>query len=137
MSPTIIAALAALAAALPVLLTVIVVLAPLARRFIDANVAAKDADALKHIVKGAHAIVSEIARATPTTLDDGLAQVLELVSKELQLARGRPITATEKERVRMIALSLHASAKVPGKIGKDDPGALREAVVHTVSKRVP
>lgn len=138
MTPFVTAAIAALAVAIPTLIIIAGVLMPLVRQYVDGHLNAADAAKLKSAVKGAYMIVSKIAEATPGfPLDDGLAKVLEIASRELELARGRPLTPQEIDRARLLALSMHADDGFQGQLGADNGAALRERVTQIVTKRAP
>ncbi len=117
--------LAAVIAALGTLCTLLVVLAPQLRKWLDLHVSEADVDKLKAALKGAYVIVSRIAEATPGfPLDDGIAKVLEIATREFEAARGRTPTEDEKTVMVHMALSMHADrgmdGSLAGKDGKDD-----------------
>lgn len=130
-------AIAVLSAVLALLLPVAAVLATLARKALNEHVSARDAALLVAVVKGAYVIVSKIAEATPNfPLDDGIAKVLEIVAKEFELVRGKPLSTAQKERAKVIALSLHSDKQKPGGLGLER-GALPEIVASILNKRSP
>lgn len=107
-------------------------LAPQLRSWLDNNVSEKDVTALKNALKGAYAVVSAIAEATPGfPLDDGLAKVLELASTEFEAARGRPPTSDETQHMAHVALTLHADTDVPGSLaGKGGANDVAKAAAN-------
>src|SRR5687768_16792927 len=106
-------ALGALVAAVPTVLLVITATAPLWRRYIDANVEAKQVEALKGYAKGALMALLPIVRATPTPFDDALYTVVERAVRELETAKGRPATKKERERLKLIAESMLNDPALP------------------------
>jgi hypothetical protein len=111
--PVVLAAIAALATILPALIVALGVVLPILRPWLKANVSAANLDRLRRATKGAFVIVADIAKRTPTTLDDSLADVLRLVEREL----GVVLDEQQRRQVRAIALAMHADPKVDGKLG--------------------
>lgn len=125
MNPMLLAALAALAAAIPTIIFALGVLLPILRPWVKEHVSAMNRERLFRATKGAYVIVAEIARQTAgTTLDDGLAEVLRLVSNEL----GATLTDDQKRLVTHFALSMHADPTVAGNIGTGTSALILKSV---------
>lgn len=110
----------AVAIALPLL----IFLVPYGVKFLRANVSASDHAKLVLIVKGAVLIVGEVAKRTPTSLDDALVNVLKIVESEL----GKPLSPSEIHKVKNIALALHSDERFPARIADSSADLLRAAL---------
>jgi hypothetical protein len=112
-------ALAAFLAAVPTVLVVIGLAGPFIRKFLDENVRANDVALLKGAVKGAHAVIASFAARTPIPYDDALAQILDRAAREIEAAKGRPLTGAEKTRAVMLAESLLHDPNTAGRVVVD------------------
>ena len=122
--PFILIAIAAVAAAIPIAIGLTKVLAPVAREYINSNIDERTARQLRDAVHNAFQVVAAISRLTTTTLDDGLAQILQIADQEFQAVRGRPMTPKEKKQAAHLVLALHADPAVPSTIGSPSKGEL-------------
>lgn len=127
--PAVLAALAALAAILPALLLALGVVLPILRPWLRQNVSAVKREELRRMAKGAFYVVADIAKRTPNTLDDSLAEILRLVEREL----GATLDDAQRRQVAAIAIALHADPKVDGNLGSGVPmAALDKAAPRAV-----
>lgn len=122
MPPWILAAIAALSAAIPTLIALLVLVAPTMRRWLAANVDKATRERLFLATRGAFFIVADIASKTPGfLLDDGIAKVLEIVSSEIKATLGRDPSAEELRAARHIAVTMSADPNMPGNLGTGSP----------------
>lgn len=121
MSPVLFGAIAAAAAVLAALIPIFVVLAPVARRWIDANIERQTALQIRDVVHNAFEIISGLAKVTPTDLDDAVARLLEIADREFRAIKGRPMTDAERQQARHAALALHAGS-APGVLTTNNAG---------------
>jgi hypothetical protein len=100
----ILAALAAFAAALPVVVAGALLVGPFVLPLWLKQLKEADRVRLRDATKGAYDIVSVFARSTPTNIDDMAAQVLQMVEQEV----GKTLKPSDAAVVSNIAKALHA-----------------------------
>ncbi len=110
---TLAAILALTAQVLAIAIPIVTVAAPVVVPLMLSKISADKRKALVSAAKGATLVVGEMARRTPTTVDDNIAVVLRLVSDEL----GRPLTEPEVTHTASIAAAIHADPSINVKLG--------------------
>jgi hypothetical protein len=129
--PMLMAALAGLAAGIPVAIAVARVFGPLLRGVLTAYVSEQNRRALHGAAKGAYFVVAEIAAKTPgRDIADSIAELLLIVSHEIEATLGRPPTPAELERAAHIATSMHADPSIPGTLGEKTSSASLPTVLQ-------
>lgn len=109
MPPWILAALAAGAAAVPVVVAAILLLGPFLLPLWLRSMGRLERERLLAATKGAFLIVSDIARKTPVTLDDDIAKIIKMVEEET----AKSLRPAERHLVANVARAMHVDPSKP------------------------
>ena len=109
MPPWILAAIPAVLAAFALVVSGALFVGPFVLPIYLRTLSRLDRERLLAATKGAFFVVSELAKRTPTTLDDDVAKVVKMVEEEI----GKSLSVKDKKLVENVARAFHADPLKP------------------------
>lgn len=109
MPPWILAAIPAVLAAFTIVVSGALFVGPFALPLYFRTLSRLDRERLLAATKGAFFVVSELAKRTPTSLDDDIAKVVKMVEQEL----AKSLSTADKALVENAARAMHADPAKP------------------------
>lgn len=111
-------AIAALEIIVPVIVSVLSAVLPLLHHVNAKDKREGDRAKLHAATKAAYLVMAEVAKRTPSKIDDAIPPLLHMVEQEFFVSRGRRLTQQERLEVEAKAVTMSADPSMPGSLGE-------------------